>query len=312
MNEIAPVLVIFWKRIEPFQQVINQIRKVKPSTLLFYQDGPRNTDDINDIMQCRKLIEQIDWDCQINTHFNEHNIGCDPNVYNAIKWAFSNVDKCIILEDDCIVDETYFRFATELLEKYESNEKINMICSLNVEQESYIKEDYFYCKRGNTWGWATWKRVIDNWNDSYEAVNQPELLKGIRKQFPTNSSYKHYIKRYKQHAKQHIAYHEYINSMQQYTHDQFNIIPRCNMVENVGTTKDATHFTSDIKLLSKDERKIMKLRKQSISFPLVHPKTICNNAHYDKKLVVDKYILLRRKLERGFLKVRHKVLSFKI
>lgn len=305
-NKAAPVLLIFWKRYDTFSKVFKQVQLAQPETLLFYQDGPKNDADREGINLCRKLIKTIDWPCKVYTHFNDVNVGCDPNVYNAIKWAFNIVDRCIILEDDCIVDLSYFTFATQLLEKYKDNEQINMICSMNVEGQSNCGSDYFFCKRGNTWGWATWKRVIDKWDPSYKVSKDTDALNAIQTEFPNKSSYDHYIQRYIEHSKRNIAYHEYLNSMQQYQNHQYNIIPSVNLVENIGNTDDSTHFISDINLLSKAEKNMMLLKKNSMNFPLRHPSNIVNNENYDLKLIVNKHILFKRRIERLFNKIKYK------
>ena len=45
-------------------------------------------------------------------------MGCDPSTFYSHKWAFSIVDKCIILEDDLVVSQSFFPFCKELLDRY--------------------------------------------------------------------------------------------------------------------------------------------------------------------------------------------------
>lgn len=73
-----------------------------PSRLFLYQDGARENreSDIELIKECREIVSDIDWKCEIHTKYQETNFGCDPSEYIAQKWAFSIVDKCIVIEDD--------------------------------------------------------------------------------------------------------------------------------------------------------------------------------------------------------------------
>ena len=42
-----------------------------------------------------------------------------PETMEAQKWAFSIVDKCIVLEDDDVPSQSFFPFCKEMLDRYE-------------------------------------------------------------------------------------------------------------------------------------------------------------------------------------------------
>ena len=142
-----PVLIIFFARPKPFGKVMEQIRVAKPSRLYLYQDGAREgrQDDVENINKCRELADNIDWDCQVFYKYQEKNYGCDPSEYIAQKWAFSHVDKCIILEDDDVPSCSFFQFCKEMLDKYEFDERISMISGFNHEEITPdVPYDYFF------------------------------------------------------------------------------------------------------------------------------------------------------------------------
>ena len=60
----VPVLLIFFARPDVFEKVFESVREARPSTLLLWQDGPREgrPDDIENIEKCRKIVENIDWE----------------------------------------------------------------------------------------------------------------------------------------------------------------------------------------------------------------------------------------------------------
>ena len=71
----VPVLLIFFARSETFERVFEQVKKARPSTLLLWQDGPREgrSDDIEGIRRCREIAENIDWECTVYRQYNEQN-----------------------------------------------------------------------------------------------------------------------------------------------------------------------------------------------------------------------------------------------
>ena len=61
--------------------------------------------DLKKVMECRKIVDKISWDCQVYKNYSDINLGCGLRPSTGITWAFSKVNELIILEDDCVVDE---------------------------------------------------------------------------------------------------------------------------------------------------------------------------------------------------------------
>ena len=111
------VLILFFNRPKLLAQVFEQVKKARPARLFLYQDGPRGERDMPGIEACRKVVADIDWECEVHHNYQEKNYGCDPSEYMAQKWAFSLSDKCIVLEDDDVPAVSFFGFCKELLDK---------------------------------------------------------------------------------------------------------------------------------------------------------------------------------------------------
>ena len=111
------VLILFFNRPEVLKPVFDEVRKAQPARLFLYQDGPRGERDMPGIEACRKIMEQVDWPCEVHRMFQEKNYGCDPSEFISQRWAFSQVDKCIVLEDDDVPTQSFFRFCKEMLDR---------------------------------------------------------------------------------------------------------------------------------------------------------------------------------------------------
>jgi hypothetical protein len=156
------VLFLIFNRPDTTQQVFDEIRKAQPPQLFVAADGPRK-DRPADYELCKKtrdIIQQVNWDCKVFTRFQDKNLGCKIGVSSAIDWFFSNVDKGIILEDDCVPNQSFFPFCQELLEKYREDERVMMISGMNyLFNKIEMNESYFFSRYYPVWGWATWKRA---------------------------------------------------------------------------------------------------------------------------------------------------------
>ncbi len=284
------VLLIFFARPDHFQQVYEQVKKARPSRLFLYQDGPREDrlDDEENIQKCREIVEDIDWDCTVYRNFQTKNIGCDPSEYNAIKWAFSISDKCIVLEDDDVPDVTFFPFCKELLDRYENDERINMICGLNsIGVTENVSTSYFFCKCSSIWGWASWKRVIDNWAIDYDFLADQESMMLLKDALENSYhvEYKYLIKDAIRHSESGKAHYESILACSRNMQSRLNIIPTRNLISNTGISENATHGVSNIDLLPKGIRPIFNSRRYPMEFPLIHPTNsfVIENVQHAKK-----------------------------
>ena len=283
------VLMLFFIRDDTFAQVFEAVRKAKPKRLYLFQDGPRadRPDDMEKIMQCRKICENIDWECEVYRNYQEKNLGCDPSEYAAISWGFEHEEKLIILEDDDVPSQSFFWFCDEMLEKYKDDKEVFMICGRNqLGETNYDENSYFFAKAGSIWGWASWR---DRWalcDYKHQYLTNPQLVKKVRSEAPTRYDGKQFIKRCKKHRS--MATDTYVPSYESpiraaiYLHDMVSIIPRVNLIKNIGITGDSVHTPMGINKIAHGQRKIYLLDAMEMEFPLVHPK---EKVSYNKFLV---------------------------
>ncbi len=281
-----PVLLIFFARPQQTQLVFEQIRIARPSKLYLYQDGPRQSrmDDIKNIEECRKIVQDIDWDCQVYRFYQTSNVGCEPSEFIAQKWMFKNEEYGVVLEDDDVPSQSFFPFCKELLELYKYDERINMICGMNHlgEWKDY-PYSYLFTKSGSIWGWASWKRVIDLWDDKYDFLNDKfslTLLKKIMK----HKDYKHLVSTCIKDKHAGKANYESIMASNFYLHSRLNIVPHKNMISNVGVGNNTTHSVSSLSKLPKSIRKIFFMTTYELNFPLTHPKYVIEDSDYKSRV----------------------------
>ncbi len=285
------VLVIFFKRSGCLEKVFQEIKKARPSRLYLHQDGPRlGKNDEEGIKRCRAIFdeENIDWECDIYRYYRDENLGCDPAEYLSQKWFFENEKMGIVLEDDDVPSQSFFLFAKELLEKYQNDLRVSIICGSNAMGITNNTEDsYFFTKVGAIWGWASWRRFFELEDPNYEWLQDSSKIEHIRKQL-SKKHFDDFIKAAIKHKKTGKAYYETTYQAAQYLSDGYAIVPKYNMIKNLGVSEGAVHNASDIKLLARNTQKIFKRDKYEIQFPLCHPSNLTRNRYYEKKVVQGK------------------------
>ena len=174
-----PVMICGFNRPDCLKKVFERVREAKPAQLFLVLDAPREgrPDDVDKNNACKKVLEDIDWPCEVHRDYAERNMGCRWRMTSAISWVFEHVEYAIILEDDCVADLTFFPFCAELLEKYKTDERIGGICGYS-EHESFVKypvqcgADYYFDRLNTCCGWATWRRAWSRFDK--EMTHWPE------------------------------------------------------------------------------------------------------------------------------------------
>lgn len=308
-NVDVAVLCIFFARPEQFRRSFETVKKARPRVLLLWQDGPREgrPDDVENIRKCREIAEDIDWECEVHRNYHDQNMGCDPSTFYSHKWAFSIVDKCIILEDDVVPSQSFFPFCKELLDKYENDTRIDRICGQTLFGGVPDKRfSYFFGRSGSSIGWASWRRVAQTWQENYEFLQDDYYLDLGRHRFG-HARFEKSLRIAKARAAEGIPYWEHIVGFRTTMNSGLVIYPSENMIENVGTSANATHAPNNIAELPKDIQQVFITRAQDVEFPLKHPPYVIEDYHYFEKMM--RFLnpsfarWLRRKFEHLFRKI---------
>jgi hypothetical protein len=263
----APVLFIIFNRPEITQKTFAQIRKAKPKKLFVAADGPRQyyPDDHAKCMAAREIIRQIDWKCDLQTLFREENRGCGHGPAEAITWFFEHVEDGIIIEDDCLPFHSFFRFCSELLERYNENERIWIISGYNPHGQWYPKRSsYLISSMGGLFGgWATWRRAWKHFDYSAKRWFSPQGKKRVQDALK-NKNYFDIISKDFDHyfASERRDVWDFQWVFARLYHSGLCIVPSFNQIANIGFGKDATHtINPNYKIPTVTE----------LGFPLKHP-----------------------------------------
>ncbi len=234
---------MIFNRPKETQLLFDAIKEVKPKKLYVAADGPRNNgkDEIV-CKETKKVLDQIDWECELITLFRDQNLGCGKAVSGAISWFFKNEEEGIVLEDDCLPSPDFFRFCDEMLEKYRLDERIGHICGCNFQDKINRGDgDYYYSKLTHVWGWASWRRVWKNYDflmEGLEIAIENDVLSGLTDNEWNKKTFYDAFIRTKQGE---IDTWDYQYLFLNQVNGRLSIIPNYNMISNIGFNADGTH-----------------------------------------------------------------------
>lgn len=276
----TPVALIIFNRPANTARVLEAISFAKPKKLLIIADGPR-PDKPEDAEKCeaaRACVNRVDWDCEVLTNFADKNLGCGVRPATGISWVFDKVEEAIILEDDCLPDQTFFPYCEELLERYRYDERVMMIGGVNFLREFKSQiQSYHFSRFGSSWGWASWRRAWQHFD--YEMKLWPKVCEAkiLEQMFPDPVHCHYWQEKFQQ------VYESNADDIWDYqwllacwVNSGFRIFPEVNLISNIGFGSDATHTLS--------EGPFANMQTSGIEFPLKHPPFVFHCTEVDTQI----------------------------
>lgn len=276
----TPILLITFNRPKHAQLVFDQIRRIKPRRFYFFNDGPRkeNPSDNEKCESVKNMITTIDWDCKLNTLFQERNLGCGLGPVTAINWVFNCEDRAIILEDDCVPEISFFKYCSDLLYYYENNNRIFAIGGRNELGKWHEKEASYHFSSEGVLGWATWKRAWSNFDYYIEKFREPYYLELFHKFYENQPKFYQPIAEgcAKFLLNQAFGVWDYQWTFCRAINNGLVVFPSVNLVENIGFDSEATH--------TKYKSKRAKVKSYEMKFPIKHNHKVVFNYDYINRL----------------------------
>jgi hypothetical protein len=239
--ETAVALFIF-RRPDPTARVFEAIREAKPAKLFIVADGPRIEVEGEDelVNETRRATENVDWPCEVTRIYAPGNLGLRERLLSGLDQVFELVDEAIILEDDCLPNQSFFSFCSQNLDKYRFQETVGIISGFNFAPRQDSTFDYFFSRSTFIWGWATWARTwkafraspqVESWTTgeitdiarSFASLIHKHEFLGLLKISSTLNTWD-------------ISLAVWVRQT-----GLLNIIPNRNFIENIGFGAEATH-----------------------------------------------------------------------
>jgi hypothetical protein len=240
-NEI-PILLITFNRPDCLQQAIENLAKLKPTKVFIFSDGPRKNrfGDYGRVKKCRDIIDnQLKWKCVVKKKYRRKNLGCGLAMCSAITWFFKHNKYGIILEDDCIVSQSFFSFCAVLLKRYyRDNTVAGISADFKFIQNKLPANHYGFISFPQIWGWATWRRV---WRKYKYTLSEKDLIGASWLDRFADREKKYWIKNISKIINKTIDTWDYQFSYLVLKNDLKFIFPMRNMVTNIGFGSAATH-----------------------------------------------------------------------
>ena len=267
----APVALVLFRRPERTRRVFEAIRGVRPKRLFLIADGPQpgRPDEKRACEEARAVVSDVDWPCEVSRDFAEQNLGIKRRLPSGLDGVFRVVDRAIVLEDDCVPDETFFPFCDELLDRYGEEERVMHIAGSQLLRDLPAQTaSYHFSRYVHIWGWATWRRAWGHFDlelGAWHELGGDERDQRLRSMFADERE-----RRYWRHVWDNSREIENWDAQWSYALLSRGAVaanPNRNLISNLGFGGGATNALSD-------PHGIGGRPLEGMEFPLRHPAAI--------------------------------------
>ena len=152
------------------------------------------------------------------------------------------------------------KFAESLLHHYKNNQKIAGISGNNFNNYD-IKHTYYFSKYSSIWGWATWSRVWKTVDINITFWKNFKKTEKWKNKFKDKSELKFWTNIFNDVKNGKFNSWAYPYLLSNFYHNRFTIVPKKNLVTNVGFGKEATNTfkANKIYLLKNNKLNLKKI-----------------------------------------------------
>jgi hypothetical protein len=251
MTEIPPsVLIIGYQRVQNIERIVNTCIEEGIRSIYISVDFPKTKDKIafenySAILDIGAKFENSSTTFKYNTY--SKNLGCATHVISACDWVFELESNVIILEDDCLPSEYFFKYCSYYFQLERQMENLILASGSQFAPNLDDSSGTTLSKYALIWGWATtrqhWERikggVCDSgdgkwnlWESDQEKIYWQEGARRAKKGFVDawDTPLVNFI----------------------WQSECYSLAPKNNLVSNVGDDHLATHTGSDFTWLRKE------------------------------------------------------------
>jgi len=266
MTNLAPIAIFAYNRPEHLRHTLETLTRCEgftESPILFFGDGPKNTDEAALVQQSRDMAKSI-LGSKAEYYFRDQNIGLAQSIISGVNRAIKTYGRVIVIEDDLELSPEYLNFMNQALDKYAQDDRVFQVSGYIFDLDtSYAIDRAFFSPFISSWGWGTWERAWKKFDP--DALGWQALLKdkALRHRFNLDNSYDYTTMLLRQHmgAIDSWAVRWYWSVFKE---NGLVLYPPSSMLKNTGLDGSGTHGRGMFKDFSSEK---LSANTEPIMFP---------------------------------------------
>ncbi len=246
-KSLAPIVIFVYARPVHTRQMLHSLMlnpEASISQITIYQDGLNpnaSKENRKNYLLVTELCKQfISHNKNVNFITLSRNEHIDRLTPRIVTEVLENNDRIIVIEDDLVISKGFLKFMNESLDLYKGSPNVMQINGYMFPIKTRGAYSFFLSLI-SPWGWGTWKRAWQNYNDDGLALLK-EVDKIGKKDFNYGENgYNNYYQMLKQiaYGKENFWDVKWYASI--YIKDGLGLFPSKSLVRNIGHDGSGLH-----------------------------------------------------------------------
>ncbi len=237
----APIALFVYNRPWHTRQTLQALARnelAAESDLIVFADGPRSPGDEQAVQEVRALFDGAQGFRTVQLRPRTSNAGLARSIIDGVTSTVSEHGRVIVVEDDLVTSPYFLRFLNAGLEKYETEDRVVSIHGYNYPVAGLAPSCFI--KGADCWGWATWRRAWDLFEEDGSALLDRLAHQGLLKRFDMYGAFP-----YTRMLRAQIAGRNDSWAIRWYASallaDRLTLYPGTSMVHNIGNDGSGAH-----------------------------------------------------------------------
>jgi len=243
--KLAPIILFVYNRPVHTRRTIEALAKnvlADQSDLIIYGDGPKNDAAKKGVEEVRLIIKNITGFKSISIVERDQNFGLAKSVITGVTETMGKYGKAIVLEDDLETTPHFLQYMNDGLNLYENDLQVASIHGYIYPIEHL--DENFFIKGADCWGWATWERAWDLFEEDGQKLYNELKNRKLLKEFDFNGSYAYSVMLKEQIAGKNSSWAvRWYASM--FLQQMLTLYPSKSFVRNIGNDNSGSHSVTD-------------------------------------------------------------------
>lgn len=243
----APVVLFAYNRCLHLMRTIESLKAnslADLTDLVIFSDGPKRESDQHNIIQIRQYLRELKGFKKIHLVERTQNFGLSESIIQGVTEVVASYEKVIVLEDDMITSPYFLHFMNKGLQRYDTEDKVISVHGYVYPAKEHLPETFFL-RGADCWGWATWKRGWDLFDQDGAKLLSRLAAQKLFKRFDMDGAYPYAQMLRNQVAGKNdswaIRWHA-----SAFLANKLTLYPGKSLVRNIGIDSSGTHCpTSD-------------------------------------------------------------------
>lgn len=232
------VLIVGYKRSDSLRSILDVCLDVQVKRIYIALDAPKDSETKAKQGEIHKQIEDFrrNFKGEISVLQRNRNVGCAAAVLSAVDWLFESETYGVVIEDDCIPVNDFFKFCAYSFPAIENNSNIWLACGTQLAPVDPLQsaDPWLLSNYPLTWGWATTSKKWSEAKASILNLNPQHSLASIIDSSYWRAGALRALKGY-------TDVWDTVLVLAMLANQKQAILPTDSLIKNVGNDENATH-----------------------------------------------------------------------